>query len=117
MIMMAGLIGLGFIAPWWVSVIWIVSVTYAAQLKTSHAIFTGGLVMGFVWLIAAMFFSRTDPNHIISKTANLLGGFSSGQFFSVIVVLGFVTGILAGWFGSALGQFVRLKSAQSTFVK
>lgn len=112
--MILGLIVLGLVAPWWVSVIWIIIVTAVSRLKISQGVITSGIVLGLVWLVAAMFFSRSDPNEILSKTGNLLGGLSSGQFMIVILVLGLVTGILAGWFGSALGQLVNVRTARQT---
>ncbi len=108
-ILIAGLIAIGYVAPWWCSVLWVVVVIAYSKLKIIQGLFIGGLAMGLVWGSAAMFFGNGDTNQVLTKTANLLGGFSDIQFILITILLGMITGFLAGWVGSAAGQMIKSK--------
>ncbi|MBK9984390.1 MAG: hypothetical protein IPP15_18820 [Saprospiraceae bacterium] len=104
LLMIIGVTGLGFIAPWWAAAIWIVVIASITRLNKKQAILSGSFAFGLVWLAMALYMSLHDDAKIISKTGALLGGLSTPLMFAVTFVLAFVTGLLSGWLGSALGQ-------------
>lgn len=91
------------LGPWYLSVIWIVLLTAAAGWNVGKGLMIGGVVMALVWLLAAVYFSLGDENNVIGKTAELIGGISKSVFILITTLVAFITGLLAGWLGSAVG--------------
>ena len=109
-IMVAGVLGLGFFTPWWVAPLWIVLVTGASKLNSNQSTFLGGFALAMVWLVIARYFSLQDSAGIISKTGTLLGGLSHQLMMVITLVIAFITGSLSGWLGGAFGSLVLKKT-------
>ncbi|MEP6795026.1 MAG: hypothetical protein ABJB16_11915 [Saprospiraceae bacterium] len=104
LIMIIGVTGLGFIAPWWAGTVWVVLIAAIMRTNKKQGMFTGAFAFGLVWVAMARYMSIQDGVDIISKTGTLLGGLSHQLMMVVTLVIAFITGILSGWLGSALGQ-------------
>ncbi len=109
LLMVAGVTGLGFIAPWWVGAPWIVLIAVIFKLKEWEGIRIGGLALGIVSLIAARLMSTNDEAGIISKTGTLLGGLSHQMMMVATLVIALITGMLSGWLGSRIGKAIPSK--------
>lgn len=105
-LMIIGVAGLGFIAPWWSAVIWVILMVILFKLNTSQGISAGGLAIGLVWVAMARYMSQHDDAGIISKTGELMGGLSHQVMISLTFLIAVITGVLSGWFGSALTKAV-----------
>ena len=106
LIMAAGVLGLGFFAPWWAAAVWVVCVSALTRLNEKQATVAGGFAIALVWVVVARYLSLQDDAEIITKTGTLLGGVSHQLMFGVTLVIALITGILSGWLGSALGQLI-----------
>src|SRR4030095_2192964 len=113
LIMVAGVVCLGFFTPWWVAAIWIVLVAGVGKLSISQSMLTGGFAIGLAWVAMARYFSLHDDADIISKTGALLGGLSHQLMMVITLVIAFITGVLSGWLGGALGSMI-LKQTDDT---
>ena len=109
LLMVAGVVGLGFIAPWWSGAVWVAVVATVARLNERKGILAGAFAIGIVWVGMAGYMSLQDDADIISKTGALLGGLSHQQMVMVTFLIGMITGIFSGWLGSALGHFIHPK--------
>jgi len=107
LLMVAGITGLSFFAPWWISAVWVILIAGIMRLNRNQGMFTGMFAIALVWIIMARFMSLHDSGEIISKTGTLLGGLSHQLMFIVTLVIAMITGFLSGWLGSALGFLVR----------
>jgi hypothetical protein len=114
LIMTAGVLGLGFFAPWWASAIWVVCVAALAKLNQKQATLVGGFSIVIVWIVMARYLSLNDDAEIISKTGTLLGGISHQLMFVVTLVIALITGVLSGWLGSVLGQLFFSRNTNET---
>ncbi len=104
LLMVIGITGLGFIAPWWAGALWVVLISAILRVNKKEEIFTGALAFALVWIGMARYMRLQDEADIISKTGALLGGLSPQLMMVVTMVIAFITGFLSGWLGSALGQ-------------
>ncbi len=102
--MIIGLTGLGFIAPWWAGAVWVVLIAAIMRTNSKQGMFIGAFAFAVVWVAMARYMSFEDGGDIISKTGTLLGGLSRQLMMTVTLLLAFMTGLLSGWLGSALGQ-------------
>ncbi len=113
LLMVAGITGLGFIAPWWAAAIWILMVATLSRLNTRQNILCGGFALAIVWIIMARYMSSQDEAGIIVKTGTLLGGLSHQMMMVATMVIALITGILSGWLGSALGKAITKKTIEA----
>lgn len=104
LIMTLGVTVLGFITPWWVGAVWVVLIAAIMRTNKKQGMFTGAFAFGIVWVVMARYMSTQDTADIISKTGTLLGGLSHQLMMVVTLVIAFITGLLSGWLGSAIGQ-------------
>ena len=104
LIMSAGVLGLGFIVPWWAGALWVVCVSALTRLNEKQAILAGGLAIMLIWVLMARYQSLQDDAEIISKTGTLLGGLSHQLMMVATLVIALITGVFSGWLGSVLGQ-------------
>ena len=105
-LMIIGVAGLGFIAPWWSAAIWVILMVILFKLNTSQGISAGGLAIGLVWVAMTRYMSQHDDAGIISKTGELMGGLSHQVMISLTFLIAVITGVLSGWFVSALTKAV-----------
>ena len=111
-LMLAGVAGLGFIAPWWSAAIWVILMVILFKLNTNQSISAGGLAIGLVWVVMARYMSQHDDAGIISKTGQLMGGLSHQMMILLTLLIAVITGVLSGWFGSALTKVVLRKKKE-----
>ena len=112
-LMVTGIAVLGYFAPWWVPVLWIIVVAFLLKLNIRNGVITGGLSFALVWLVMARYMDVRDEAGIIEKTGTLMGGLTHQQVFIVVLVISLITGSLAGWFGSALRDYFNRTSRAS----
>jgi len=117
LIMIAGVLGLGFVAPWWAAALWVVVVSALTKLNQKQAILVGGFAIVIVWLVMARYLSLNDDAEIISKTGELLGGISHQLMIVVTMVIALITGVLSGWLGSVLGQLFFSRNTKETVTR
>ncbi len=103
LLMIIGITGLGFIAPWWAGAVWVVLIAAIMRTNNKQGMFIGAFAFALVWVAMARYMSFEDGSDIISKTGTLLGGLSPQLMMTVTWVLAFITGLFSGWLGSALG--------------
>lgn len=104
LLVVAGVTGLGFIAPWWAGALWVVVVTAIMKINKRQDIFMAAIAFALVWIAMARYMSMHDEGDIITKTGVLLGGLSHQLMMVATLVIAFITGLLSAWFGSALGK-------------
>ena len=112
LIMAAGVLGLGFIAPWWTAALWVVCVSALTRLNQKQATLAGGFAVVIVWVLMARYLSMQDDADIITKTGTLLGGISHQLMMVVTLVIALITGVLSGWLGSVLGQVIMSRNTK-----
>ncbi len=100
----------GYYGPWWAPAVFIVISTAVLGLTTKNAILIGGFALGLTFLAMSIWMSSLDQSHLIEKTGTLLGGLSPVAMIVLTSILGFVTGLLSGWLGSALGGVLKKES-------
>ncbi|MEP6648012.1 MAG: hypothetical protein ABJC12_13060 [Saprospiraceae bacterium] len=105
LVMLAGVLVISLVAPWWAASIWIIAIATVSKLNRKQGIFAGVLALGFAWLAMAFYMSIHDNANIITKTAELLK-LSKVLMFVVTSLIALITGLLSGWLGSALGDLV-----------
>jgi hypothetical protein len=110
--MLIGAIVAGFFGPWWSPAIIIVSVTASLNLSAKSGILFGSLTLGAVFLFMALYQYSLDEANIISRTGFLLNGLSPITMLFITTLIGLVTGLLAGWLGSSLGDLFVKKPIQ-----
>lgn len=116
-IMVAGVLGLGFFTPWWVSPLWIVLVAGASKLSLNQSALLGGFAIAMVWLVMARYFSLQDDAGIITKTGTLLGGLSHRLMMVITLVIAFITGLLSGWLGGSISNLSLKKTNDAPLVE
>lgn len=99
----------GLYGPWWAPAVFILLMCALMSLTVKHSILVGGVSLGVVYLGMALWMSRLDNAAIIEKTGLLLGGLSPVMMIIVTTMIGFITGLLSGWLGSAVGSVVSKK--------
>ena len=104
--MFIGISVMGYFTPWWVPVIWIIATAFVLKLDVRIAVTTGAMTFALVWLVMARYMDIQDRANIIEKTGTLMGGLSHQLFFILLLIVGLITGALAGWFGSRLRPFI-----------
>jgi hypothetical protein len=100
----------GWYGPWYAPAIVVVIICALLSLRTAQAAWLGLLSCAFVYTLVSLIMLNRDDAGIIGKTGNLLGGLSPFMVILMTAIIGSVTGLFAGWMGSALGQFVRHSS-------
>jgi len=102
--MLAGVILSGYFGPWWAPAGFVVLLSGLMQLTAKQSIMAGGISIGFVYLVMAIWMKSMDKADIIGKTGMLMGGLSPIAMIVVTTLIGLITGVLAGWVGSVLGR-------------
>jgi hypothetical protein len=97
----------GWYGPWYAPAVVVVIICALLSLRTAQAIWLGLISCAFVYTLVALIMLNRDDAGIISKTGNLLGGLSPIMVILITAVTGSLTGLFAGWMGSALGKIVR----------
>ena len=105
--MAAGVAVWSLLFPWWMAIIWIVSVAFFIKTTTRVAILSGAVALGVVWLLMSIILLLNDHMQIIGKSAQLLGGLSDYLLIIISLVIALITGGLSGWFGHSLGIVFR----------
>ena len=80
-LMVTGIAVLGYFAPWWVPVLWIIVVAFLLKLNIRNGVITGALSFALVWLVMARYMDVRDEAGIIDKTGTLMGGLTHQQVF------------------------------------
>jgi len=106
-IMAIGSAVMAYFLPWWTIPFWIILVVVLMKLRTWPAIIYSGLAVAIVWVGFARWMSEKDTAEIIEKTGELMGGISHQHMMHITLLIGFITGILSGWFGGILGSVIR----------
>ena len=106
-IMLAGAALIEYFLPWWVHPAWVIIVVVLMKMRTWPAIIYSGLALALVWVGFARWMSEKDTAEIIHKTGELMGGISHQNMMSITLLIGFITGILSGWFGGKLASVMR----------
>ena len=109
LLLMTGILLAGFFGPWWAPAAFIVLFTALWGAKAGHAALAGGLLLCLAYLGLSLWASKEDQAGIIEKTGLLMGGLSSTALILFTTFIGWVTGALSGWMGSALGELFRGK--------
>lgn len=109
-VLVIGVIITSFLFPWWAPAIWILVATALFRLKLKPALLSGGVSLGGLWLLMALFHLSKDNTGIISKTGELMGGMSSVMMILMTTFIGSVTGLLAAWLGSRISSYSISKS-------
>jgi len=102
----AGCLAAAWVGPWWAAAcflaIWYMLMRYPAR----PAAIQGGLILAAVFGVMATILLLRDSTGLLDRTGGLLGGIPATGLLIVTVVIGWITGLLSGWVGSALGQVV-----------
>ncbi len=109
-VMIVGSFLTGYYGPWWAPAVFIVISTAVLGLTTKKAMLIGASALGVAFLVMSAWMNSLDQSHLIEKTGTLLGGLSPVAMIVVTAVIGFVTGLLSGWLGSALGGVLKKES-------
>ncbi len=109
-ILVAGAAVMAYFLPWWTLPFWIIIVVVLMKMPMWPAIIYSGLAMAIVWTGFARWMSEKDSAEIIEKTGELMGGISHQHMMHITLLIGFITGILSGWFGGILGSVTRSES-------
>lgn len=110
-IFLTGVFLSGYFGPWWAPAAFVVVVSILMQLTSKKAAMAGGVSTGITYLAMALWLNSVDKADIIGKTGSLLGGLSSLGLIVITVLIGIVTGALAGWLGSALSGVLQKNEA------
>ena len=102
-----GIIVLSLLMPWWSSIIWIILICVVMNLSVRSAWWISGIAMALVCIAASAYLKGQDQTDLIGKTGNLLGGVSSTVLLIVTAVIAFISGALAGWFGTACAFVIK----------
>ena len=97
----------GYYGPWWAPAVFIVISTAVLGLTIKKAMMIGASALGLTFLAMSAWMSSLDQSHLIEKTGTLLGGLAPVAMIVVTTIIGFVTGLLSGWLGSALGGVLK----------
>lgn len=103
-IIIAGILILNALLPWWSPVPWIILIVYLLRMRIKEGVITGGISLALVWTVMAVIsYSRDDAN-MLTKTALILGGLNVVWLFILTFLISFTTGALSGWTGGAIGN-------------
>ena len=97
---------ISMLLPWWASIIWIIGICIWLHISMRFAWWISGMSLAVVWFLASIFFKSHDQTDLIGKTGALLGGVSGFLLVVITTVIGFITGALSGWFGSACATII-----------
>ena len=106
-ILCLGIVLCGLYGPWYAPAAFVLLGSALMTLRMKHAIWLGLISSLLIYAVMALILLNRDDAEIISKTGNLLGGLSPIMVVVITAVIGGVTGLLAGWTGSAIGQLLR----------
>jgi hypothetical protein len=106
-ILCLGIVLSGLYGPWYAPAAFVALGCALMTLSMKHAIWLGLASSLLIYAAMALILLNRDDAEIISKTGNLLGGLAPFMVVMVTAVIGGVTGLLAGWTGSAIGQLLR----------
>lgn len=98
-----------WLGPWWTPAIVLVAGYAFLQRPVRHAVIQGGLILALAYALAAGWMWSQDSTNLLGKTGTLLGGIPPVAMLVFTIVLGWITGLLSGWLGSALGKTLREK--------
>lgn len=99
----------GYFGPWWAPAAYLVLVSALLKLPVRQALMLGGISLSVVYLSEAILMHLMDASGIIAKTGLLLGGLSPVMMIVVTTLIGGITGLLAGWIGSIIGNLTSKK--------
>ncbi len=106
LLMITGIFLLGYFTRWWVPAICIIIVCLLMQLRLKNAIVSGALCLAAVWGGMAKYHTVLDEAGIISKTGEVMGGMSPFVLLMITLLLGLITGGLAGWLGGTISDLI-----------
>jgi hypothetical protein len=104
-----GIAIISMLLPWWTSVIWIIVICIIMNTSLRAGWWISGIGLAIVWLVASLYFKTQDQTDLIGRTGTLLGGISGSLLVVVTIILGFISGALAGWFGSVCALLLNEK--------
>jgi hypothetical protein len=81
--------------------------------RPKQAIWLGLISVAVSYAVMAGWQIRQDEYNLISKTGALLGGLSSTVVLVLTVIIGLISGGLAGWLGNALGRELNIIGRKS----
>lgn len=96
----------GWYGPWWAPAVFLAAWTMLLRMPRRAAVIEGGLILAAVFGAVSGWMLLRDESGLLDKTGALLGGLPAWAMWLVTVVIGWITGILAGWLGSALGEVI-----------
>lgn len=107
LVMLIGSFLSGYYGPWWAPAVFLIIATAIMRLNAKKAVIIGACSLGLSFLGMSVWMSTLDQSDLIDKTGALLGGLSPVVMIAVTTIIGFVTGLLSGWLGSALGGVLK----------
>jgi hypothetical protein len=103
----------GWFGPWWAPAAFLAGWTILVRIPRRSAAIEGGLVLATVFAAVAGWMFIHDERDLLGKTGGLLGGLPAWAMWIVTIAIGWITGLLAGWLGSALGEVIMEKNEAS----
>jgi hypothetical protein len=100
----------GWFGPWWAPAAFLAAWTILMRTPRRTAVIEGGLILAAVFGAVAGWMFLRDESDLLGKTGALLGGLPAWALLLVTIVIGWITGLLAGWLGSALGVVIMEKN-------
>ena len=113
-ILLVGVFLSALYGPWWAPSLVIISMVALLKLSATQGMILGSLTSGLVFLAMTLVSNAQDRMDIISKVGELLGGLSPVVMILISTFLGLITGLLSGWLGSAIGDFIKNTSSPSS---
>ena len=110
MLALAGCSVAGWFGPWWAPAVFLAAWTIVMRMPRRTAVIEGGLILAAVFGTVAGWMLLRDESALLAKTGTLLGGLPAWAMWFVTLVIGWITGILSGWLGSALGEVIMEKN-------
>ena len=107
LVMLIGSFLSGYYGPWWAPAVFLIIATAIMRLNAKKAVIIGACSLGLSFLGMSVWMNTLDQSDLIDKTGALLGGLSPVVMIAVTTIIGFVTGLLSGWLGSALGGVLK----------
>lgn len=113
-ILLVGVFLSAYYGPWWAPSLVIISMVALLKLSAKQGMILGSLTSGLVFLAMTLVLNGQDGTDIISKAGELLGGLSPLVMIMITTFLGLITGLLSGWLGIAIGDFIKNTSSSSS---
>lgn len=96
----------GWFGPWWAPAVFLAAWTILIRTSRHTAVIEGGLILAVVNGAVAGWMLLRDESGLLGKTGALLGGLPDWAMWIVTVLMSWITGLLAGWLGHALGEVI-----------